>query len=200
MQNNNKIDARFIVLLVFILLAGTVRLFNSFNHNPISNFTPLGAMALFGGSQFVSRWKAFAMPLLTLWLSDIVLNRFLYFHDWVFFYDGFLWVYGIFAAIVLCGKYFINRISIKNVLAAAIVASLGHWLITDFGVWLGGGTNPATGLPYPKTLMGYWECLVMALPFLKDFFLGTICYSAILFGSYALAQQRFPVLTKPVMA
>lgn len=195
-----KIDIRFTVLCVFILVAGMIRLFNSFNPNAIANFTPLGAMALFGGAQFTSRWKAYLLPLATLWLTDIILNRFLYFDKWVFFYDGFLWVYGTFALIVVFGQYFIRHISVKNVVVAAFAAALGHWLITDFGVWLGGGTNPATGLPYPKTLKGFWECLFMALPFLKNFLIGTLCYSAILFGGYALAQQRFPVLMKPSIA
>ncbi|MDZ7878330.1 MAG: DUF6580 family putative transport protein [Saprospiraceae bacterium] len=200
MESLKKIDIRFIVLLLFILVAGSMRLFNSFNHNPISNFTPIGAMALFGGSQFSSHWKAYMFPVLTLWLTDIILNRFLYFNDWVFFYDGFLWVYGTFMFIVVLGQLLIKKIAAKNIIFAAICASLAHWLITDFGVWLGGGTNPATNLPYPKTLLGYWECLAMALPFLKNFLLGTVCYSTVLFGGLVIAQMRFPVLNKPVAA
>ncbi|MBC8111553.1 MAG: hypothetical protein H7Y04_10875 [Verrucomicrobia bacterium] len=196
----NQINIRFIVLLGFVLLAGIIRLTNSFSESPIQNFTPLGAMALFGGSYFTDRWKAYLMPLLTLWLSDIVLNRFLFFGEWVFFYDGFLWVYGTFALIVLLGTLFIKKVTIQNVLLAAIVASLTHWVVTDFGVWLGGGTNPFTGQVYPKTLEGYWVCLVAALPFLKNFFLGTAFYSTLLFGGYELAKWRFPVLQVPAKA
>jgi hypothetical protein len=103
-------------------------------------------------------------------------------------------VYGTFAAIVTIGTQILRRISIRNVFLAAVAASVFHWLVTDFGVWLGGGANPFTGLPYPKTLEGYWVCLYAALPFLKNFFLGTVFYSALLFGGYELAQRRFPIL------
>ena len=192
----SKINIRFVVLLAFIVLAGLIRLTNSFSASPIMNFTPLGAMALFGGAYFKDRWKSYLLPLLTLWLSDIILNRFLFFNEWKFFYEGFYWVYGTFAAIVALGTLMLQRISIRNVFLAAASASLMHWLVTDFGVWMGGGTNPFTGLPYPKTLEGYWFCLYAALPFLKNFFLGTAFYSALLFGGYELAQRRFPVLRR----
>jgi len=154
MSITQKINVRFLVLLAFIMLAGLIRLITSFSASPIMNFTPIGAMALFGGAYFNSRWKAYLLPLVTLWLSDIILNRFLFFGEWRFFYEGFFWVYGTFALIV-----------------------------------------PFTGLPYPKTLEGYWTCLVAALPFLKNFFFGTVFYSALLFGSYESAQRRFPVLS-----
>jgi hypothetical protein len=61
-----KINIRFVVLLAFILLAGLIRLTCSFSANPIMNFTPLGAMALFGGAYFKDRWKSYILPLLTL--------------------------------------------------------------------------------------------------------------------------------------
>ena len=195
MKTAPKIDPRFAVLLAFVLLAGAIRLTNAFSPNPVMNFTPLGAMALFGGAHFTSWWKAYALPLLTLWLSDLILNRFLFFHEWVFFYDGFGWVYGTFAAIVAVGAWLLRRISVGSVVGAAVAASLLHWLVTDLGVWLGGGTSPFTGQPYPLTPEGYWACLVAALPFLKNFLLGTVFYSGVLFGGFALAQRQFPALT-----
>ncbi len=194
MSQPSKINIRFIVLLAFVVLAGLIRLTNSLSASPLMNFTPIGAMALFGGAYFQDRWKSYLLPLLTLWLSDVILNRFLFFNEWKFFYEGFGWVYGTFAAIVTLGTVLLRRISIRNVALAAVSASLLHWLVTDFGVWLGGGTNPFTGLPYPPTLEGYWLCLYAALPFLKNFLLGTVFYSALLFGGYELAQRRFPVL------
>ncbi len=189
MSTESKIHVQTAVLVLFVLLAGVLRLIPSFSQNSLINFTPIGAMALFGGSRFADRRKAYLIPILTLWLTDLILNRFLYFHHWVFFYDGFLWVYGTFALIVTIGMYMIRKATVVNVVLAAITASLLHWLVTDFGVWLGGGQNPATGLPYPKTLEGYQTCLIMALPFLKNFLTGTLVYSGILFGSYAWLQH-----------
>ena len=200
MNSSSRLNIRLVVLVAFVLLAGIIRLTNSFSASPLMNFTPLGAMALFGGAYFSNRWKAYLLPLLTLWLSDIVLNRFLFFGKWVFFYDGFLWVYGTFAFLVFLGVVVLKQVSLTSVLLAGVLASLTHWLVTDFGVWLGGGLNPFTGQPYPPTAEGYWICLVAALPFLKNFLLGTLFYSGLLFGGYELAKRRFPVLARPQAA
>jgi hypothetical protein len=42
------------------------------------NFTPVGALCLFGGACFARRWAAFAVPLAALLLSDLVLAVTLY--------------------------------------------------------------------------------------------------------------------------
>ena len=53
------------------------------------NFTPLGAMALFGAAYYSNRILAFVMPLLALWLGDLVMYNTVYssFHNhklWLF--------------------------------------------------------------------------------------------------------------------
>ena len=118
-----QINPRPFVLAAIILAAGLFRLLTaSGTLTPLSNFTPLGAMALFGGCYYQNKWKAYLMPLLTLWLTDIILNRFLFFHEWVFFYSGFAWVYASFALMVLIGHY-IKRVSVKSVLISAIAGA-----------------------------------------------------------------------------
>ena len=58
-----------------IVFAGVWRLFISSGYSPLTNFTPVGAMCLFGGCYFRDRYKALFVPIFTLWLSDI-LNAF----------------------------------------------------------------------------------------------------------------------------
>lgn len=197
MPTPRRIDARFATLFAFVLLAGVTRLLANASHSPIGHLTPLGAMALFGGAHLTGRWKAVGLPLLTLWLSDVILNRFVYFGEWVLFYPGFLWVYGTFALIALGGRLLIRTVTPARVAAAGVAASLTHWLVTDLGAWLGGCTNPATGSLYPHTLAGYGECLVMALPYFRNFLVGTLAYSGVLFGAFALAEVTFPALARP---
>ncbi len=74
------------VLLAIMLLAAAVRivLTKEAKMSPLATFTPLGAMALFGGAYFSKSYKAFLFPLLTLWMSDIILNRFVYYGEWRF--------------------------------------------------------------------------------------------------------------------
>jgi hypothetical protein len=189
-----KINPRPVVLAALILVAGMYRLFMaSGTLSPVANFTPLGAMALFGGCYYNDKWKAYFVPLLTLWLTDIILNRFIFFHEWVFFYDRFFWVYTSFVLMVLIGSY-IKRVSIKNVIIAAVAGALIHWIVSDFGVWLGGGTNITTGLPYTRNWQGFWKCLYLALPFMRNLLIGNLVFGAVLFGCFELMERKFPVL------
>src|SRR3546814_9664338 len=39
------------------------------------NYTPVGAMALFGAGWYASRRMASLVPLISLWISDVVINN-----------------------------------------------------------------------------------------------------------------------------
>ncbi|MBI3510262.1 MAG: hypothetical protein HY064_06330 [Bacteroidetes bacterium] len=175
------------VLAAMILTAGLWRLFISSGNSPLTNFTPIGAMALFGGCYFSDKWKAFLVPILTLWLSDLFLNYFVYYHEWRFFSEGFIFNYGSFALIVLMGR-FMKKATVKNVLITTVSAAMLHWIITDLGLWL-------DGTMYPMNSTGFVACYVAALPFLLNMLIGNLIFGAILFGSFELAQRRFPVLS-----
>lgn len=163
-------------------------------HTPLHNFTPIGAMAIFGGCYFDRKWKALFVPLATLWLTDLLMNYFIYFHKWTWFYDGFLWTYGSFSLMVVLGMA-IHKVNIKTVFFAGISAALLHWIITDFGVWLGGGMDITTRLPYTKDITGFLKCYVLAIAYLKNMAIGNMVFGSIMFGAFELAQKRFPSLT-----
>ena len=57
-----KINLRNSLLVLMIIIAGASRLINFTHLNSWSNFTPVGAMALFGGAYFSDKWKAFLVP------------------------------------------------------------------------------------------------------------------------------------------
>ena len=174
------------LLALMILSAGAWRLLISAGHSPLTNFTPIGAMALFGGCYFTDKWKAFMLPLLTLWLSDLLLSYFIYYHEWKWFYDGFLWTYGSFALMVIIGNY-IKKVTIRNVVLAGLTAAIVHWAITDFGVWLDVNI-------YPKNVQGFIACYVAAIPYIKNMLIGNLVFGAIMFGSFEYVQNKFPQL------
>jgi hypothetical protein len=62
------------------------------------------------------------------------------------------------------------------------------FIISDFGVWLGS--------LYPHTWQGLTTCYVAALPFLRNELMGDLFYSGLLFGTFYLAQLKFPTLAK----
>ncbi|OFY87754.1 MAG: hypothetical protein A3F72_02620 [Bacteroidetes bacterium RIFCSPLOWO2_12_FULL_35_15] len=180
------INPRTGMLAAMILSAGAWRLLFSSGHSPLTNFTPIGAMALFGGCYFADKWKAFIVPLLTLWLSDLLLNYFIYFHEWKWFYNGFILVYASFALMVVIGRL-VKKVNFKNVLFVSVLAAVSHWVITDFGVWLEGGM-------YPKTVEGLITCYVAAIPYLGNMLIGNLLFGGIMFGVFELAQKKYPSL------
>jgi hypothetical protein len=180
------INARTGFLAAMILSAGIWRLLITGGHSSLGNFTPIGAMALFGGCYFAEKWKAYVVPLLTLWLSDLFLGYFVYYHKWVWFYDGFLITYGSFTLMVMMGG-FIKKASVKNVFFAGVSAALAHWIITDFGVWMDGRL-------YPKTVEGLISCYVAAIPYMQNMLIANLVFSGIMFGAFELAQKKYPEL------
>ena len=193
-----RINIRLYILIGITLLAGLWRLFVSAGHTPMSNFTPVGAMALFGGSYFISRFRAYLFPLLTLFISDVVLMQTVYAgHSHGLLYEGWYWTYAAFALMVLIGGVLIKKVSIKNVILGALLAGLAHFLIANLGVWLRGGTDLTTGLPYTRDFVGLIKCYTMAIPYFKNMLAANLIYSAILFGGYELASLRFSVLSRP---
>ncbi len=193
-MSTNTIHPRTIVLLLIILLAAAFRLVQS---SPVfsilSNVTPVGAIAIFGGCYFSSKWKAFLVPLLTLWISDLFLNRIYYSDEWLFFSSEMLWTYGSFAVMVILGAS-IKKVNFLTVGLAGIGGAMAHWLIADIGVWLG-GVDITTGLPFTKDWIGLTKCLGLAIPFFRNMAIGNLVFCGVLFGSFEWMQQRYPALS-----
>jgi len=185
-----KFNPRMLVLLAFMLLAAVVRivLTKEAKMAPLATLTPLGAMALFGGTYFSKSYKAYLFPLLTLWISDIILNKMVYYGEWRFFYEGFYWTYGSFALIALVGQRLIKKVSVTNVVLASFVGTLIHWIGTSPGCFM------IAESMYPKTVGGYLTSLVAAIPYEWSFLGGTLLYSALFFGGFELLQKRFTAL------
>jgi hypothetical protein len=68
-----KINARTIVLVLMIIAAAAFRLL-SYEYKFLSNFTPVGAVAIFGGVYFTDKWKAYVVVLLAYVVSDMLIN------------------------------------------------------------------------------------------------------------------------------
>ncbi len=171
------IKLKFFVLLGMILLAATSRLIP---HPP--NFAPIAALALFGGAHFSDKRLAFFVPLTAMFLSDVVLGL----HPLIPV------IYGSFALIVCIGFWFRKRQQWRPIAGAALLSSTLFFVLTNFGVW-------ALGSFYPKTIAGLIACYTAAIPFFQNTLLGDAVYTTILFGSFALAEKRFPVLREPII-
>lgn len=184
-MTKRKISLRIPIITGLILFAAFSRLIP---HPP--NFAPIGAMALFGAAYFSQRYLSFLIPIISMWLSDLVLNNVVYgqyFDHFVWFYDGFYFTYGAFIVIGLIGFVTIKRIRVQNLILASLLASIVFFLISNFGVW-------ASGTMYPHSLNGLISCYAAAVPFFKNTTLGDLLYCSVLFGAFEFAQYKFPVL------
>ena len=169
---------RFTFLAGMILAATASRLIP---HPP--NFSPIAALARFGGASFASKRAAFLVPLLGLFLSDLVLG----------FYSITPVIYGSFALITCLGLWLRQRQSVSRIAGAAVVSALLFFVLTNFGVW-------AWENLYPKTWAGFADCYVAAIPFFRNTLASNLLYSALLFGGLALAEKRWPILTETAPA
>jgi len=190
---NQKINPRPLVLTAMIIAVGIFRIVTANTHSSLSGFTPLGAMALFGGFYFRDQRKAYLFPLLTLWFSDIILNRFVYFGEWVFYYNSMAFVYGSFAFIVWIGER-MQKASIKNLAFVSVLTAVTHMLISNFGVWLMGCTGSKQDTTFSPDIQGLLQCYTLGLPSMGNFLIGNIFFCAILFGAFEVMQRRFEVL------
>jgi hypothetical protein len=182
-MSQKKINIRSVVLILIILAATAMRLV-SFKFPFLSNFTPVGAIALFGGAYFNPKWKAYIVVLLSLVVSDILIN-YLRTSNWQLLSAGSEWVYFCFIIMVFIGSL-IKKVNVLNVFLASLAAVAIHWLILELP-WFYGDA-------YPHTLAGYGLSLMAALPFEKNMILGDIVFGAILFGGFELAKSRYTVL------
>jgi len=173
-MNNKTINPRFVFIFGIIMFGAIMRLVP---HWP--NFTPIVAMALFGGAYFNKKYLAFLIPIAALLVSDFVLG----FHAYL------ISVYLSFAIIVGIGIFMRNKIKVGSVLLASVSSSLLFFILTNFAVWIG---SPF----YPQNLLGLMESFTAGLPFLNNGLLGDLFYNTIFFGGFYLAQQKFPALAK----
>lgn len=179
-----KINIRNAVLILMIIAAAAMRLV-SYKFPVLSNFTPVGAIAIFGGAYFTDKWKAYFVPFAALFLSDVIIN-YLYTSKLIFGYSSSVWVYLSFFIMVFFGSL-IKKVNVGNVILASIAGVIVHWLLTDISPWLYGTT-------YSKGIAGYFQSLIAAIPFEKNMILGDLVFGAILFGGFELAKSKYTVL------
>jgi hypothetical protein len=144
--------------------------------------SPQLALALFAGSVVSARKWAFALPMASLFLSD-VLMQVLYVNElsaFPGFYQGQLLNYGFIALLVVIG-FFVNHRKPAQILSGIIATPTLFFLLSNFAVWVsGGGYNRA------KTIRGLLHCYADGLPFYGFSLVSMAIYSIVLFAGYHL--------------
>lgn len=171
--------------IVLIIIAVSSRLLPHWH-----NFTAVGAVGLFGAFYFRKQVWAFLVPLMALWISDLVLNNWVYSAynpEFVWFTQYMIFVYIGMLALIITGQTLLCKFTGSRVLTASILASLIFFLISNFGSFL---FDPI----YPKDISGLSAAYLAGIPFFWNTLIANVIYSLILFGLFYWASLRFPSL------
>ncbi len=170
-----QISPKFYVVVTMIFAGACMRLIP---HWP--NFTPIAAIALFGGTFLKRKELAFLIPVLAMLLSDAILG----FHSTMFS------VYASFIAIVGLGLLLQRKLTVVNMLSASLASSVIFYLVTNFASWTSGL------MPYPMNIGGLMQSYIAGLPFFYNGILGDLFYSSVLFGALYLVTNKQVAFTK----
>lgn len=156
-------------------------------------FTPQIAMALFGGAVIKDKKWAFALPIFSMFLSDLLYQG-LYSAgissaNIYGFYDGQWLSYCLFALVVIMG-FAIKKINVINVLIASLTAPIVFFLLSNFITWSGLMGSELRGLNRPYTFQGLLMAYNDGLPFLLGSLESSVFFSAILFGGHYLLTKN----------
>ena len=170
---SKNINARFIFITAAICVAAISRVFPH-----IPNFTPIAAMALFGGAYLKDKRLAFIVPMAAMLLSDLFIG----------FHNTMIYVYAAFAFTTFIGLGLRKGVKVGTLFIASLASSVIFFLVTNFGVWAANG--------FQSGAIGMISTYVLGVPFFRMTLLGDLFYNTILFGAFYLAQLRFPKLAK----
>ena len=165
-----SIDAQFMGAAALVVLAAFLRMIP---HPP--NFSPLSAMALFGGAYLARKSWAVFLPVLILFATDLIIG----FHSYM------LAVYSSIILISFLGAGLGETPRARAVVGRSVLGSTMFFLITNFAVWTQSGF-------FEMNLSGLMKCYAVALPFFQNTLAGDLFYSTLLFGGWALVRRFFP--------
>jgi hypothetical protein len=169
-----------IIIAVLLIVAAAISRVVMFPHN----FSPMVGMAIFGGAVISDKRLAFALPLFSMFLSDVL---FQVFHIAPGFWGwGQLIGYGIFALITIIG-FSLKKINVINVASYSIMSSIIFFVLSNSGFFV--FDNPVYHT-YSQSFPGYIDCLKGGLPFFRTSILADLVYSGVLFGVYYLLAQN----------
>lgn len=147
-------------------------------------FAPQLAMALFGGAVIKDKKWAFALPVFSMFISDAIFELLTRAHvlNMPGFYQGQLVNYLLIASVTFIGMA-MKRINVLSVALASVAGPVLYFVLSNFTVWATGG------LGYTMDISGLTACYTAAMPFFKSSLINTVCFSALMFGGYYVAQR-----------
>lgn len=179
MKRSSQLLLIFVVLIVISAIYRVI----PFESRPVWLGAPQLALALFAGSVIRNRKWAFAVPLVSMLLSDIlmqVLHSLGLAPGYPGFYEGQIFNYSLITLITVVG-FFTNSRKTASVVSGMFAAPTLFFLVSNFGVWAWGG-----GLQRAKTFTGLMQCYADGIPFYGNSLLTMAVFGTLFFAAYNL--------------
>ena len=154
----NKVEMRVVFGLVVVAL-----LTRLLPHPP--NFAPITSIALFTGFHFVNKRLALFIPLICMFLTDLILGV----------HSLMPIIYLSFVLISMIGLK-AKSLSLGTVLSASSL----FFIVSNLGVWY---------FYYPLTWAGLSNCFILAIPFFINALMGDLFYTSVLQFSFNKLKQ-----------
>ena len=154
----NKVEMRVVFGLVVVAL-----LTRLLPHPP--NFAPITSIALFTGFHFVNKRLALFIPLICMFLTDLILGV----------HSLMPIIYLSFVLISMIGLK-AKSLSLGTVLSASSL----FFVVSNLGVWY---------FYYPLTWAGLSSCFILAIPFFINALMGDLFYTSVLQFSFSKLKQ-----------
>jgi hypothetical protein len=157
----------------------------------LSGFTCVMAVSLFAGLTIKEKKVAFLLPLLTLFISDVLLQvlHALNLFPYAGFYNGQLYNYALFILITLIGIALRNY-KIAGIVIAAFIGPTVFFLFSNFIVW----RTQGSAMGYSTDFSGLMQSYTLGLPFYRNSLVSTFIslpffialYHRMLYGKFSL--------------
>jgi len=157
-MGSNKVEMKVVFGLVVVAL-----LTRLLPHPP--NFAPITSIALFTGFHFVNKRLALFIPLICMFLTDLILGV----------HSLMPIIYLSFVLISIIGLK-AKSLSLGTVLSASSL----FFIVSNLGVWY---------FYYPLTWAGLSSCFILAIPFFINALMGDLFYTSVLQFSFNKLKQ-----------
>ncbi len=188
----NSMNSRYLFFTIFLIATATICKIVCGPNIALSGFSPVIAIALFSGMMFKDKSKSFLLPLLSLLISDVLIEVFFRL-NW-FEYKGFYknqWInYLLLFSSTLIGWTLQAKNGYK-IAAGAIASPTVFFLLSNFSVWF----NDVHARMYSRGIDGLMSSYVAGLPFYKNALIATCFFLPVILVSYNYLIKRKMAIT-----
>lgn len=146
-----------------------------------SGFTAVMAVALFAGLTSSSAKNAFLLPLIVLFISNIILEVLFRLNLFVFhgFYKWQILEYSLILVLALIGML-LRKSRTAGVFIAAFAGPTLYFIVSNFFVWLISWQT----LGYTHDIKGLTTCYTAGLPFYRNSIISTVVFLPVFIMAY----------------